>query len=89
MDAKPRRSPDVGTTALPDGHVVLVSKKTEWANTLSPLAALVWEFCDGSNSVEEIILKVRAIPGISFDETLVSEINTLLDELEESGFILV
>lgn len=88
MNVKPQRDPGIETTALPDGHVVLVSKKTEWANTLTPLAAMVWEFCDGTNSVDEIISHIQAVPDLSLGTSLAKEVTELLDELDESGFLL-
>lgn len=89
MNSKPKRDPIIDTTALEDGHVVLVSQKTEWANTLSPLAALVWEFCDGTNTVDDIVSNIKAIPELSFDSSLEQEVQKLLTDLEESGFLTV
>ncbi len=88
MNSKPTRDPNIETTALHDGHMVLVSKKTDWANTLSPLAALIWEFCDGTNTVDEIVANIKAIPELSFDASLEEEVNRLLADLDESGFLL-
>ncbi len=88
MQSKPKRDPNIDTTALHDGHVVLVSKKTEWANTLSPLAAVIWEFCDGTNTVDDIVAHIKAIPEISIDSSLEKEVEKLLAELDESGFLL-
>ena len=33
---------------------MLLNTKTDWAHTLNPSAALVWEFCDGVHNVQEI-----------------------------------
>ena len=81
------RDPDVETSLLPDGHVVLVSSKTEWAHTLTPIAALAWEFCDGTNSVANIVDFIKEIPEISVDATLSEQIVVLLQELVDAGFL--
>ncbi len=85
---KPTRDPEIETNILPDGHVVLVSPKTEWAHTLNPLAALVWEFCDGNNTAADIFAQVSAIDSIPHTNSLEQEITELITELEESGFLL-
>lgn len=84
--SKPKRSQDMESTSLPDGYVVIINKKTNWAHTLTPLAGLVWEFCDGENSVPEIVSKIQAIPEIGVSETLQKEVVELVDQLEEEGF---
>lgn len=86
MNDRPKRNSAIDTSTLPDGHAVLVSKDTEWAFTLTPLAALVWEFCDGSNTVDDIVTCIQSIP--EFSQSLKKkEITDLLDELDESGFL--
>jgi hypothetical protein len=88
MNAKPKRDPDIQTSVLPDGHACLVSEKTEWAHTLTPLAALVWEFCDGNNSVDEIISELKAIPEVTIGPDFKQEVEALLEELSDGGFLL-
>jgi len=83
----PKRDDQIETTLLPDGHVVLVPKQSDWAHTLSPLGALVWEFCDGTNSVNEIVALVRTIPGIGERHSLEEEITALIAEFREDGFL--
>ncbi len=85
---KPKRSSDMESTSLPDGYVVLVNKKTNWAHTLTPLGGLVWEFCDGLNSVDEIVDKIQAIPEIGSRESLRQEVKDLVGQFDEEGFLL-
>jgi len=85
---KPKRDPEIETNILPDGHVVLVSPKTEWANTLNPLAALVWEFCDGENTPDDIVAQVLSVNLLPKTDSLKAEVTALISELEESGFLL-
>jgi hypothetical protein len=88
MNANPTRHPEIETTLLPDGHVVLVSPKTEWAQTLTPLGALVWEFCDGENTIDQIVESIGAIPEITVTQSLKDEVVKLVDDLTEAGFLL-
>lgn len=74
------------STSLPDGMVILVNKKTSWAHTLTPLGALVWEFCDGDNSVEEIVANIKSIPEVGNRVTLDQEVSELVQQLDNEGF---
>lgn len=85
---KPKRSEEMESTSLPDGLVILVNKQTSWAHTLTPLGALVWEFCDGKNSVDEIVSNIKAIPEVGDRPTLHQEIADLVRQLDEEGFFV-
>lgn len=87
MNTKPLRAPDIKTRMLPDGHVVLVSSTSEWVHTLTPLGALVWEFCDGTNDLAKIADSIRAIPNVEADPELQSQISELIEELDDAGFL--
>ncbi|HEY9713104.1 MAG TPA: hypothetical protein V6C72_06520 [Chroococcales cyanobacterium] len=90
---RPKRNPDVETKMLPDGNVVLFSTKNEWAHTITPLAAVAWEYCDGNNDLAEIIERVKAISsteglvGSDADHSLSELIEALLEELADSGLL--
>ena len=88
MKEKPQRDPEIETSLLPDGHVVLVSHKTDWAHTLTPTGALVWEFCDGTNSVDEIVTRIRGIKEVPENPALKEDIATLIAELDDAGFFV-
>jgi len=45
---RPKRNPNVQTKMLPDGHVVIFSNDSDWAHTITPLAAIAWEYCDAN-----------------------------------------
>lgn len=86
MLSKPKRNPDVETRFLPDGHVVLFSRKTNWAHTLTPLAAIAWEFCDGETAMDEIIVNVCSTAEASDANTKVQLVE-LIAELEQNGLL--
>lgn len=83
---KPKRIPDVETKMLPDGHVVIFSKSSDWAHTITPLAAIAWEYCDGEHSVEQIV--ERVLEYANGDSTnLQPEISELLSDFAQSGLV--
>lgn len=84
---KPVRQSDVQTTMLPDGHVVVVSSRTNWAFTLTPIAAVVWEHCDGLNSISEIVDKVSNIPEFAQTSNLEDSVAKLIRELSDEGYL--
>lgn len=79
---KPKRHPTVRAKTLADGHVVLMSKAPDCAYTLTPIAGLVWEFCDGTNSIADIAANIRNIPEIDASPSLEQDIQQLLEEWE-------
>jgi hypothetical protein len=84
----PRRNPEIETKLLPDGHAVLFSKQTNWAHTITPLAAVAWEFCDGNHSMDEIssqVAEIAADPNFSVD--LKTVVNDLIRELTDAGLL--
>lgn len=88
MQEKPKRDPELQTSLLPDGHAVIVNPKNDWANTISPLGAIVWEYCDGSNSLEDIVRLVAEAAEVSDRSALQKEIQSFIDQFEEEGFFL-
>ena len=84
---KPVRNRQVRTKLLPDGHIVLFCEQTDWAHTLSPLAGIAWEFCDGQNTVDEIVASVAQTAGLEASTSIREELAKLLDELLESGLL--
>ncbi len=84
---KPRRNPDVKSTLLPDGYVVLVSSQTDWAHTLTPAGALVWELCDGRHSTDEIAGEIAGMLPAPVRAPDKAEIDTLVSELLDLGLL--
>lgn len=87
---KPKRNPDIETKMLPDGHVVIFSKKSDWAHTITPLAAIAWEFCDGEHSLEDIVSCVRDCANLNegaANSNLKPAISDLLNDFAKSGLV--
>ncbi len=84
----PKRNPDVESKLLPDGHVVIFSNSSEWAHTVTPLAAIAWEFCDGEHSVDEIVKCVIEYSNLGGSDLQIQPaISELLDEFAQSGLV--
>jgi len=84
---KPKRQADIRSTMLPDGHLVLYSETSELACTLTPIGAIVWEYCDGNHTADEIIGELRAIQEISLSAALEEEVVQLLNDFNDSGLL--
>ncbi len=87
--AKPKRNPEFNARLLPDGYVLIHSEKSTWVHTLTPLGGLVWEFCDGDKTAEQIadlICSRTQVPAKREDVfELVKELdkNGLLDSVDQ------
>lgn len=81
------RNEEIKTTLMPDGHVVLFNSKTEWAQVLNPVGALVWEFCDGSTSLSDMTNEIGKLLEIHDTAILQDDINSLIQELLDLGLV--
>lgn len=79
---KPKRNPDFNAKLLPDGFVLLYSSSSDWVHTLTPLGGLVWEFCDGENSIEQIAQLVKSSVQTDAGENAIAE---LIKDLDKKG----
>ncbi len=82
-----KRNDDIKTTLMPDGHVVLFNTKTEWAQVLNPMGALVWEFCDGCTSTTAMTDEIASLLQIEDASTLQNDINSLISEFLGLGLV--
>jgi hypothetical protein len=86
---KPKRESDMEVNVLPDGFAVVYNSRTNLACTLTPLAAFVWEFCDGSNTPVEIVEHLESIEELPKNPALKQEIDLLLKDFLESGLVYI
>ncbi len=78
-DAPPARDPRVLDELLADGSMVLYHTASRKLMTLNPTAALVWEYCDGEHTIEQITSEVRAVfPAVS---TIADDVAGVLNDL--------
>ncbi len=58
---RPHKNACVHDELLADGSMVLYHSCRKELMTLSPTAALIWEYSDGAHSVEMIVNELRAV----------------------------
>lgn len=85
MPIHPVKDRHVRDELLPDGRMVLFHPTTRQVATLNPVAALVWECCDGSHSERDIVGEVRSV----FTDTVRVEddVRSVLKDLREKGLL--
>lgn len=84
--ARPQRRPDVETHLLPDGTCLLFDPQVGEGFTLNVAGALVWDYCDGQLTGDEI---ARELAGLLPEHPDVAEdTERLLTDLTERGLLL-
>ena len=85
MHDHPVKDRHVRDELLADGRMVLFHPTTRRVVTLNPVAALVWECCDGQHSEDAIIGEVSSV---FTDTTRVEEdVKAVLSDLREKGLL--
>ncbi len=84
---KPKRDPEITVETLLDGYIVLFNQRTSRACTLTPLAALIWEFCDGTNTLDEIAQHLESIPDLPPHPDLETEVDRLVKDFLDTGLV--
>ena len=85
MPAHPVKDRHVRDELLADGRMVLFHPTSRRVVTLNPVAALVWECCDGQHSEDAIIGEVSSV----FTETthVEEDVKAVLSDLREKGLL--
>ena len=78
------RSGNLEVNELPDGYMVTVAQ-TGRIHYLNPVAAIVFELCDGSQPVESITQLLKR--EFSLDEAPVAQVESCLSTLLSEGLI--
>jgi hypothetical protein len=81
---KPKRNPEFTARLLPDGYVLIHSQKTDWVHTLTPVGGLVWEFCDGDQTGEQIAARICAVVQVAAKR---EDVFDLIKQLENNGLL--
>lgn len=82
----PQQRPDVETHLLPDGTCLLFDPQRDEGYALNAAGALVWDYCDGTLTGEEIAQELESL--LPEHSELREETATLLAELTERGLLL-
>ena len=86
--SRPRRRAGIQAEPLPDGSVVLFDADAAMAHPISASAALIWEECNGSQTIETIVEKIGAVYDAPA-ETIARDAEALLRHLSELGLIVL
>ena len=82
----PIPNPSVISQEIFSGEAVLVNLDNAASLALNPSGLVVWQFVDGQRSVAKILAAVRSYYQ-DVPDTMEAEVTTLLNTLEEGGFI--
>lgn len=90
MNNNPCRVPQTESALLPDGYLAVFHTEQKRSYIIPPLGALVWELCDGSNSIAQIVSEVQALVGVHGDAPMdiESEVETLVNRLLSNGILV-
>jgi len=86
LDCRPVRQPTVDFRVMGDFSSVAVDPVNGMAHALNPVATAVFERCDGSLTVRDIVAEVVEI----FDgppDQIAGDIETFFDDLDTRGLI--
>ena len=83
IDYCPKGREDLLKRDLEDG-CVLYDEKTSQVYTLNTTAALIWEYCDGQNTIEKIADEIAEVCGRSKDEMIEDVQKTIIDFNEKA-----
>lgn len=82
---QPVRRADIEIEVLPDGSALLYDLLTDQGHALAALAALVWEMCDGTMTVEALVADLTAqLPEVP---QLAEIVAVLLDEFRQQHLL--
>jgi hypothetical protein len=83
------RDKNTQSALLPDGYVAIFHTQTKLSVVLPPLGGLVWEFCDGSHTLQQILDALTECAGAHgpLPSNLEEEVKTLVDTLCTDGFV--
>lgn len=87
MSDHPTRNPEIKSTLMPDGYLVLLDVRTDWAHVLNPMGAIAWEFCDGAHSTDDIVNEIATIMEVDSRQNLSQQVDLLLKELRATGLV--
>src|SRR5215469_14886709 len=81
----PRQRTDIETHIMPDGTCLLFDTVSNEGLALNAAGALVWDYCDGTLSADEIAAELASLlPG---EQQTHIETLSLLEELGKLGYL--
>ncbi|MGO8947348.1 MAG: PqqD family protein [Ktedonobacterales bacterium] len=84
--ARPCQRADIETHIMPDGTCLLFDPVANEGRALNAAGALVWDYCDGTLSTDEIAAELAAL--LPDEPHMHAETLALLQELERMGYLV-
>jgi hypothetical protein len=82
---QPVRRADIEMEVLPDGSALLYDPIADQGHAVAALAALVWDMCDGTMTVEALVADLTAqLPEVP---QLAEIVEALLDEFRQTNLL--
>jgi len=85
MSTEFMQAPNLEVHEVPDGYIVYQSERDR-VHYLNKTAAIIFEFCDGSHAVDDIV--VRVATAFELGSSAHEEIRAGLDQLVKEGLVL-
>ncbi len=86
VPAHPVRRQDIETYVLPDGTSLLFDPISEAGMPLDALASLIWDYCDGALSDDEIVSEIVALlPQVT---DVGAHVLAVIEGFEQHGLLL-
>lgn len=86
FEFRPKTRPDVETHILPDGSSLLFDPLTCEGHALDIVGALVWDYCDGTLTTDEIAGAIAEL--VPQDGRLCEEVMRFLGQFARRGLLL-
>jgi len=83
---KPIRKPGITAKDIGD-ETLLYSAEQEAIHILNPTAKLIWEFCDGERTLEDMEQAIRASFSVPDEHNVGEDIRQILEVFEEKGLL--
>jgi hypothetical protein len=85
-DLRPLARPDVETHVLPDGSCLIFDPTTLEGHALDLVGALVWDYCDGTATRDDIARAIADL--VPRDSDLYDRVMEILEELARQRLLL-
>lgn len=84
MDQNPKRAEGLEIIPADEGYVIY-EEQNDRVHYLNPVAALIYELCDGVNSTESIMEMVQQSFGLP--DPPAAEVTTALEQMKREGLL--
>lgn len=83
----PRARVDIRSVDL-GSELIVYDERTRQVHVLNPTARRIWQLCDGTHQIEDIVAEIaRLFPQAPVD-TVESDVRSTLDELDGQGVVV-